>query len=261
MTERAPAQHELAHRRPHPRAVLPAPRVTPMEGFESAYRRHFSAVLRFAQSLVGRRDIAEDLTADAFVELHRHFERIVVEELPAWLFVVVRNRARDLWRRQLVEQRHAQWLAREPVETARPSAGPLWLSTDGLAPVHRVCLEMHYVGVDVAHNDTRLAIGMQADSHLVIAITRFNGLGPISPAVPLGLTLSEMAGVMRDLGCVRAVSLDGSVSAQLLLNATGTREVWPGWRKVPLGLVAEPRISTASASPVASVPSRSGLRH
>ena len=148
-----------------------------MEGFESAYRRHFSAVLRFAQSLVGRRDIAEDLTADAFVELHRHFERIVVEELPAWLFVVVRNRARDLWRRQLVEQRHAQWLAREPVETARPSAGPLWLSTDGLAPVHRVCLEMHYVGVDVAHNDTRLAIGMQADSHLVITITHFKWTG------------------------------------------------------------------------------------
>lgn len=120
---------------------------------------------------------------------------------------------------------------------------------------------MHYVGVDVAHNDTRLAIGMQADSHLVIAITRFNGLGPISPAVPLGLTLSEMAGFMRDLGCVRAVSLDGGVSAQLLLNANGTREVWRGWRKVPLGLVAEPRISAASGSPAASVPPRSGLRH
>jgi exopolysaccharide biosynthesis protein len=97
------------------------------------------------------------------------------------------------------------------------------------------------LGVDVAHNDTRLAIGMGADGHLVVAITRFNGLGPISPAVPLGLTLSQMADVMRELGCVRAVSLDGGVSAQLLLNANGTRQVWRAWRSVPLGLVAESR--------------------
>jgi exopolysaccharide biosynthesis protein len=96
-------------------------------------------------------------------------------------------------------------------------------------------------GVNVGHNDTRLAVGELADGHLVVAITRFNGLGPISPSVPLGLTLTEMADVMRGLGCVRAVSLDGGVSAQLLLNANGTREVWRGWRKVPLGLVAEPR--------------------
>jgi RNA polymerase sigma factor (sigma-70 family) len=84
-----------------------------MDGFESAYRRHFSAVFRFARSLVGRRDVAEDLTADAFLELHRHFDRIHVEELPAWLFVVVRNRARDRWRRQLVEQRHLEGVARD----------------------------------------------------------------------------------------------------------------------------------------------------
>lgn len=130
-----------------------------MDGFESAYRRHFSAVLRFAQSLVGRRDVAEDLAADAFVELHRHFDRIVVDELPAWLFVVVRNRARDLWRRQLVEQRHAQWLARDPVDTAPPSPGPLWLSTDGLTAVHRVCLELHYVwGYTTAEIAARLGM-------------------------------------------------------------------------------------------------------
>jgi len=116
-----------------------------MDGFESAYRRHFSAVFRFARSLVGRRDVAEDLTADAFLELHRRFDRIHVEELPAWLFVVVRNRARDLWRRQLVEQRHLQGVARDWATAARPSSRPLWLSVDGLSPVHRVCLELHYV--------------------------------------------------------------------------------------------------------------------
>jgi len=49
-----------------------------------------------------------------------------------------------------------------------------------------------------------------------------------------------MAEVMRGLGCVRAVSLDGGVSAQMLLRANGRRQVWRGWRSVPLGLVAEP---------------------
>ena len=81
---------------------------------ESAYRRHFAAVFRFALSLTGRRDVAEDLTADAFLELHRHADTIRLDDLPAWLFVVVRNRARDAWRHQLVEQRHAEWIARRP---------------------------------------------------------------------------------------------------------------------------------------------------
>jgi RNA polymerase sigma-70 factor (ECF subfamily) len=129
-----------------------------MEGFDSAYRRHFSAVFRFAQSLVGRRDVAEDLTADAFLELHRHYDRIHVEELPAWLFVVVRNRARDLWRRHLVEQRHAQWIAQDPTPPAK-SAGPFWLSTDHLPPVQRACLELHYVwGYTVGEIASRLGM-------------------------------------------------------------------------------------------------------
>jgi exopolysaccharide biosynthesis protein len=94
--------------------------------------------------------------------------------------------------------------------------------------------------VDVAHRDSRLAIGALDDGRLLLAITRFNGFGPISPAVPLGLTLSEMAEVMRGLGCRRAVALDGGVSAQLMVRDRGRTEIWRGWRKVPLGLVVEP---------------------
>ena len=71
-----------------------------MDSFESAYRRHFASVFRFAMSVTGRHDVAEDLTAEAFLELHRHADAIALDQLPAWLFVVVRNRARDLWRRR-----------------------------------------------------------------------------------------------------------------------------------------------------------------
>jgi exopolysaccharide biosynthesis protein len=95
-------------------------------------------------------------------------------------------------------------------------------------------------GVDVDHHDGRLAIGVLKDGRVILSITRFNGLGDLIPSVPIGLTLAEMAEVMRGLGCVRAVSLDGGVSAQMLLRANGRRQMWRGWRSVPLGLVAEP---------------------
>jgi RNA polymerase sigma-70 factor, ECF subfamily len=128
-----------------------------MDRFETVYRQHFAAVLRFAVSLVGHRDVGEDLTADAFLELHRHFERIRLDQLPAWLFVVVRNRARDRWRRQVVEQRYAQWLMAEPTSVA--PATPHWLKNDGLPPLQRVCLELHYVwGFTVAEIAGRLGL-------------------------------------------------------------------------------------------------------
>jgi hypothetical protein len=57
-----------------------------------------------------------------------------------------------------------------------------------------------------------------------------------------------MADVMRGLGCVRAVSLDGGVSAQMMLREHGRPLIWRGWRRVPLGLVAEPRDPAAAVA-------------
>ncbi len=96
------------------------------------------------------------------------------------------------------------------------------------------------LGVDTEHRDARLAIGALADGRLIVAITRFSGFGPVSPALPLGLTIGETADVMLGLGCRRAVSLDGGISAQLLVREGGRTLAWRGWRPVPLGLVAEP---------------------
>ena len=130
-----------------------------MERFEAVYRQHFASVFRLAMSVVGRRDVAEDLTAEAFLELHRHFAGIDLAELPAWLFVVVRNRARDHWRRERVRDRHARWLASAPPPTVKPQSGPLWLRDERLTPVQRVCLELHYVwGYTVDEVAARLAL-------------------------------------------------------------------------------------------------------
>ena len=62
--------------------------------FESLYRQHVQAVFRFAMSITRRRDIAEDLTSEAFLALHREIDSIDPAQLPAWLLTVVRNRAR-----------------------------------------------------------------------------------------------------------------------------------------------------------------------
>ena len=118
---------------------------TPMKSFDSVYRQHRNAVMRFAIQCIGRRDIAEELTAEAFLELHRHWDTIDTERLPSWLFTVVKNRAADHWRRLELER---QYLASGPSHTqpAKPSPAAYGLfDSDALKPMHRICLTLRYV--------------------------------------------------------------------------------------------------------------------
>jgi hypothetical protein len=74
---------------------------------------------------------------------------------------------------------------------------------------------------------------------ILVAMTRFDGLGSHLGFVPLGLTVPEMAAIMGGLGAVDAVMLDGGISAQMVIRDGGEIRRWPGMRKVPLALVAE----------------------
>ena len=139
-----------------------------------------------------------------------------------------------------------RWLAPEEIAPARAAGDvveafqsyPTLLDEDGNVPEP---LRTRGLGVDVDHRDGRLAIGQLDDGHVLIAMTRFYALGEQSPALPIGLTLEEMAVVMRDLGCRRAVALDGGISAQLMVREGDRTRTWHGWRAVPFGLIAEPR--------------------
>jgi hypothetical protein len=105
-------------------------------------------------------------------------------------------------------------------------------------------------GVDVAHRDARLALGVDPGGRLLIAMTRFDALNGALDRVPFGLTTPEMAAVMGAVGATDAVLLDGGISAQLLVrDAAGTAHTWPGVRKVPLALVAYPRERAAAKVP------------
>ena len=95
--------------------------------------------------------------------------------------------------------------------------------------------------INLQHRDARLALGVDATGRLIIALTRFDALGPSFRSVPFGLTIPETALVMRALGAESAVGLDGGISAQLQLrDAAGETHRWPGLRAVPLGLSAVP---------------------
>lgn len=115
-----------------------------MDGFEEIYDRHFGAVFRFALHCVGKRELAEDLTSDAFLALYQRWSTIDPAQLPGWLITVVKHRAVDHWRRSSREELYAD----PPAEAATDfdsQLGSFLLENKALKPVHRVCLILRYV--------------------------------------------------------------------------------------------------------------------
>jgi exopolysaccharide biosynthesis protein len=97
-------------------------------------------------------------------------------------------------------------------------------------------------GVDLDHRDSRLAICTLRDGEMIVALTRFTGLGDAGATLPFGPTVPEMAAYMRSLGCRRAMLLDGGISSQVALRrGDGSLSRWTNWRAVPMGLVVTPR--------------------
>jgi phosphodiester glycosidase len=101
--------------------------------------------------------------------------------------------------------------------------------------------------IDLAHRDSRVAIGELRDGRILIAMTRFNALGDAAAKVPFGLTIPEMSALMGALGCRRAVSLDGGISGQLAVReSSGEVRRWRAWRFVPLGLLVLPALADSA---------------
>ena len=139
-----------------------------------------------------------------------------------------------------------RWVRGPDVQSASLEQGVRWafqsypavLANDSVLPP----LRAGGLGVDVGHRDARAGICLTRDEQLLVAITRFDGVGPALHFVPFGLTAPEMAGVLGALGCRDAMLLDGGISARLRVrDARGVAHDWEGLRSVPLGLVAWPR--------------------
>lgn len=142
--------------------------------FDALYKLHAGAVFRFAVRCVGRRDVAEELTSDAFLALYQHLTTIDTAQLPSWLFTVVRNRATDHWRRQAREQDYLATTTYPVPAQADQETVEAWVTRNpALKPVHRLCIILRYV-----HGMTRDEIARQAGltenqvkGHLQYALT------------------------------------------------------------------------------------------
>jgi len=125
------------------------------------------------------------------------------------------------------------WRGRANVRFAFQSY-PTLLTGDGEVPV-----ALRDGGINGAHRDARLALGLDRQERLLVVLTRLDVPIPGADRLPFGLTVPEMAAVMGALGARQAMLLDGGISAQLAISdSAGHAKEWKGLRKVPLALVA-----------------------
>jgi exopolysaccharide biosynthesis protein len=111
---------------------------------------------------------------------------------------------------------------------------PTLLLGDGAVPV-----ALRDGTINNTHRDARLALGLDRQGRLLVAMTRLDVPIPGADRIPFGLTVPEMAAVMGAFGARHAVLLDGGISAQVTISdSTGRPRAWRGLRKVPLALVA-----------------------
>lgn len=67
--------------------------------FDAVYAAYRPRIFGFLVRMTGRRDVAEELLQDCFVQLARHAPGLREDtDLDAWMFTVARNRARS-WQR------------------------------------------------------------------------------------------------------------------------------------------------------------------
>lgn len=91
------------------------------------------------------------------------------------------------------------------------------------------------------HRDRRLTLCLDDDGSVRFLLSNFEVFGEVAGRIPVGLTIPEQAVIAAAAGCRDAVALDGGISAQLALRGSARVHRMPGWRRVPLLLVARRR--------------------
>jgi len=137
----------------------------------------------FALQLTGSSERALDVAQDSVLRFLAHLDRFdVAQPLAPWIFAIVRNRVRDLARRDRLRRHESLdvWLERTDREPAAPDADPAAIA------------ERHELQVQVWR-----AISMLGHDHREIVLLRdFHGLsyGEIADvlSIPVGTVMSRL---------------------------------------------------------------------
>ena len=74
------------------------------EVFNQLYKKYYLDIFKFAFSYVKRKDLAEDVLQDTFIELYLHSPKSN-EKIKSWLFKVAKNKCMDIIRKERKEER------------------------------------------------------------------------------------------------------------------------------------------------------------
>lgn len=141
---------------PHPnRVLLSLTRNGDQSAREELGRHVGSAAYVFALQLTGNPEAARDVAQHSALMFFKHLDRFDAERpVEPWLYQIVRNRVRDLMRRERLRRHESldAWLERGRPEPVDPSADPagvaerhdlqqrLWQSVSRLSEAHREIL-------------------------------------------------------------------------------------------------------------------------
>jgi len=150
--------------------------------FEIVYDRHGGAAFSLAYRMVGDRAKAEDITQEAFLSLWRSRARYdrARGSVRTWLLGIVRNRAIDLLRRELL---HPPQLPLEPVESTFQATA----DETGVEALRREAARQVRGALSV----------LPADQMRVIELAYFGGLTHAEIAEMLNTPLGTVKGRMR----------------------------------------------------------------
>ena len=152
-------------------------------------RRHRRAAYLLALQLLGNRDDAMDVTQDAMLRFFSTLKRFdAARGVQPWLFAIVRNQVRDLWRRR--QRRPADAAADSDAlvgQLAAPQASPE-------ADLHRR---------ELKERVWRALAALPADKREIIVLRDFHDLSYRDIAqvlgIPIGTVMSRLHGARRRL--------------------------------------------------------------
>ena len=122
------------------------------EAFQAFYERYAGKALGYVRMLCRERELAEDLTQEAFLAVWRRAGSYSAArgEPAAWLYTILRNKLVDQWRRRspaaTVEEEQLAVLSSEGTGPGREVALSLRQALTDLKPEQRQALELAYFG-------------------------------------------------------------------------------------------------------------------